>query len=143
MAEPQPLSHVEFRSDLFPPYPGEEEETNPGRFGKRLAEFLVGGLRQAGIGCKDPIAESWGWLIKVDNDAFPLSIGVGTYDEYEDGWLCFIEPHEASIRKLFKKIDTRGPVGNLQQAMDKLLTAEPRIRDLRWATHDGFNGASG
>lgn len=36
-------THVEFRSDQFPPYEGEENETNPGVYGKRLAEFLVGG----------------------------------------------------------------------------------------------------
>jgi hypothetical protein len=139
MAEAQPLSHVELRSDLFPPYPGEEEETNPGRHGKRLAEFLVAGLKNANIACEAPVAEGWGWRINVQNDAFPLWIGVGVYEEYPDGFLCFIEPHEATIKKLFKKIDTRGPVEAVQQAMDKALRAEPGIRDVRWATHDEFN----
>jgi hypothetical protein len=34
------LTYVEFRSGNFPPYEGEEQESNPGIFGKRLAEFL-------------------------------------------------------------------------------------------------------
>ncbi len=141
MVEEQLPTYVEFRSDLFPAYPGEEEETNPGRHGKRLAEFLVAGLRKAGIACKEPGPEDWGWYIDVENDGFRLWIAVGVYDEYpEDGFLCYIEPHEPVLKKLFKKIDTRGPVGALQQAMDKVLTAERGIRDLRWATHDEFNG---
>ena len=140
MADAQPLSHVEFRSDLFPAYPGEEEETNPGRHGKRLAEFLVAGLTKASVACNAPVAEDWGWRIDVENDAFPLWIGVGVYEEYPDGWLCFIEPHDAAIRKLFKKIDTRGPVEALQRAMDQVLKAEPGIREPRWSTYDAFNG---
>jgi hypothetical protein len=39
---------VEFERSDFPPYPDEEEEINPGRFGKRLAEFLSLKLPAAG-----------------------------------------------------------------------------------------------
>ena len=42
-------THVEFKSDQFPAYDGEEEEINPGRWGKRLAEFLFQGLKTEGI----------------------------------------------------------------------------------------------
>jgi hypothetical protein len=136
-------THVALRSDLFPAYPGEEEETNPGRHGKRLAEFLVAGLRKAGIACKEPVAEDWGWRIDVRNDAFTLWIGVGVYEEYPDGFLCFIEPHAPTIRKFFKKIDTRGPVEAVQRAMDQALTAEPGVRDVRWSTYDQLNGPGG
>lgn len=34
-------THVEFHSDQFPLYEGEEDEVNPGVHGKRLAEFLA------------------------------------------------------------------------------------------------------
>jgi len=33
-------TQVEFRSSRFPPYDGEEEQINPGLWGKRLAEYL-------------------------------------------------------------------------------------------------------
>jgi hypothetical protein len=39
-------THVEFRSDDFPPYEDEDELVNPGVYGKRLAEFLVAGLKE-------------------------------------------------------------------------------------------------
>jgi hypothetical protein len=136
------LTHVEFRSDVFPPYEGEDEETNPGRYGKRLAEFLVAALRKEDLACKDPGAEDWGWRIDIQNDGFALWIGCGVYDEYPDGFLCFIEPTTPSIRRFLKKIDTRGPVEAVQRAMDKSLTTEPGIRDLRWWTHADFNGST-
>ena len=34
-------TQVEFRSAKFPPYEGEQEEINPGLWGKRLAEYLI------------------------------------------------------------------------------------------------------
>jgi len=40
-------TQVEFRSESFPPYEGEEDEINPGLWGKRLAEYLQQKLRDA------------------------------------------------------------------------------------------------
>jgi hypothetical protein len=132
---------VEFRSDDFPPYEGEDKLVNPGLFGKRLAEFLVRGLKQRGFEPREPIAEDWGWVIPIKNDdKFRLWIGCGNYQEYPDGFLCFIEPHQPAVRRLFVlwKIDTSTKVGALQQAMDQILSAHPGIREKRWWTHEEF-----
>jgi hypothetical protein len=50
---------VEFRSSKFPPYDGEEEQINPGLWGKRLAD-LVAKLAEDGLAAAEPIAEDWG-----------------------------------------------------------------------------------
>ena len=50
-------TQVEFRSSKFPPYDGEEEEINPGLWGKRLAEYLVQKLAERGIETEEMIAE--------------------------------------------------------------------------------------
>lgn len=113
-------THVEFRSDSFPPYEGEEDEINPGLYGKRLAEFLVGGLRNKGFEPDEPIPEDWGWVVPIKNDSFPLWIGCGRYQEYPDGFLCFIEPLRPTIKRfiVFGKIDTTETVGKLQLALE-------------------------
>lgn len=126
------LTRVEFRSDLFPPEPGEEEQVNPGLYGKRLGDFLVAGLRRAGFECGEPFPEDWGWLIDVRNDAFPLWIGCGHQYGPADEFLCFIEPHKPMIRRFFRKIDTRSAVESLQRALADVLAAEPRIVEVRW-----------
>ncbi len=136
------LTHVEFRSDLFPPLEGEERLINPDLWGKRLTDFLRRGLREEGFETKEPVAEDWGWLVPVLNDAFPLWIGCGHYQEYDDGFLCFIEPHKLFVRKFFMRLDTRDIISNLQQAIDKVLSNEPRIREKRWWTYDDFNKPS-
>ncbi len=41
-------TQVEFRSSKFPPYEGEQEQINPGLWGKRLAEYFVRKLSEKG-----------------------------------------------------------------------------------------------
>jgi hypothetical protein len=135
-------THVEFRSSFFPPYDGEEDEINPGRYGKRVAEFLVRGLKEKGFEPLDPVAEDWGWVVPIKNDRFRLWIGCGNYDEYpDDGFLCFIEPHQPAIRRLgcLWKVDTSATINSLQEAIDQLLSANPEIRDKKWWSYEEFN----
>ena len=132
-------THVEFRSDRFPAYDGEEQQINPGRWGKRLAKFLRDNLRKEGFQTEELIAEDWGWMLPIANDQFRLWIGSGNYEEYPDGFLCFIEPHTPFVRKLLRKIDTPERVTSLQRAIDKILNDVAGVREKRWWTHDEFN----
>lgn len=134
-------TYVEFCSDRFPASEGEDEEVNPGRFGKRLAEYLAGRLPAHGFQIKSVAAEDWGWRISLFNDGFDLWIGCGNSEEHPDAFLCFSEPHSPVIRRLFRKIDTADRVTALQQAMDAVLEEPPGVRDRRWWTHDEFNSA--
>jgi hypothetical protein len=134
-------THVEFRSDAFPPYDGEEEQINPGLFGKRLAEFLARGLKEQGVEALDPVAEDWGWIVPIKNDEFNLWIGCGNCDEHpNDGFLCFIEPHQPSIRRFgfLWKIDTSAKISALQEALDRVLSANPAIREKKWWSYEEF-----
>ena len=128
-------THVEFRSTLFPPYPNEEDEINPGRWGKRLAEFIHSGLKDRGFDVIEPGAEDWGWMVEIRNDAFPLFIGCGNIDGEDDEYLCFIEPSTPFVRRfLFKKISTEAEVTRLQAALDSILSSEPMIKEIRWSS---------
>jgi hypothetical protein len=115
------------------------QEINPGRFGKRVAEFLAAGLRSHGFETESLVAEDWGWIVPIKNDGFKLWVGCGNYEEYPDGFLCFIEPHVPVIRKLFKKIDTRPRIEALQKALDTVLSEGAGIRNKRWWTYEQFN----
>jgi len=136
-------THVEFRSDRFPPLEGEEQLVNPDLWGKRLADFLREGLRTEGIETKEPIAEDWGWVVPVVNESFQAWIGCGRYQQYPDGYLCFVQPDKPFVRRLLKKVDTRPFMAALQQALDKILTEAEGIRAKRWWTSEEFDGQAG
>ncbi len=136
-------THVEFRSKSFAAYPGEEDEVNPGRWGKRLAEFLRDGLNTRGFDVLEPFAEDWGWMVEIRNDAFKLWIGCGNIDAEEDCYLCFIEPSTPFVRKLlFKKFSTEADVVKLQTALDSVLSSEPSLTEIRWSSREEFKSPS-
>jgi hypothetical protein len=130
-------THLEFRSSAFPALPGEEEAVNPGRHGRRLADLLAAKLPGHGfevirLGCED-----WGWRIDLRNDLFPLWIGCGNYEEYEDGFLCFIEPSKPFVRRWLKRVETAGTVESLATALENIVETSGEARDLRWWNKGG------
>jgi hypothetical protein len=125
-------THVEFRSDAFPPRPGEAEHINPGRWAAALVEYLRPELAARGLKPNSVYEEDWGYVIELENDDVRLWIGCGNYEEYPDGFLCFIEPSRRFVRRWFRKIDTTAKVGAVADALEAALRAHPRVRDLRW-----------
>ncbi len=130
------ITQFEFRSGKFPPYEGEEEQINPGLWGKRLAEYLKEKLSAAGITTNEIIAEDWGYWVPVRNEAFELAIGCGHQNGDADEFLCFIEPDRPVIRKWFRKIDTTQDVGRLSMALEKIFRADSDIRELNCRASD-------
>lgn len=127
-------THVEFRSSSFPPYDGEEELVNPDRYGKRLAQYLQRELPKHGLPVTGISPEDWGWMVELENETFPLWIGCGHYQEYEDGFLCFVEPGKAVIRRGFRRIDTRPRLERVASALDAILDRAPDVHSVRWWT---------
>ena len=125
-------TRVEFRSDLFAPYEGEEREDHPGVWGRRLAEYLREKFAAAGIKTGELWPEDWGWCLEFENEAFPVWIGCGHYEEDPDAYLCFVEPSQPVIRRLFRKVDTTVAVRPVVEALGAILSSEPGITDVRW-----------
>lgn len=126
-------TQVTFRSNTFPPYDGEQAQINPGLWGKRLAEYFVEKLKETGIETEEIIPEDWGWYIPIKNEGFRLAICCGHQDGDDDEFLCFTEPDKPIVKKLFKKIDATEQLGRLVAAMEKILAADPEIRNVEWS----------
>ena len=126
-------TQVEFRSSKFPPYEGEEEEINPGLWGKRLAEYLVKQLTERGINTEEMIAEDWGWYVPIQNDGFRLALCCGHQYGDDDQFLCFTDPKTPVVRKLFRKLDATPQLTQLVEALQKILATDPDIREVVWS----------
>ncbi len=126
-------THIQFRSSEFPAYPYEMEGCEPGRWGKRLAEYMRVKLDGKGFKTKDICPEDWGWLVPISHDDFPLWVGCKHSDDNEDSYLVFIEPSKPVVRKgWFEDIDTTVDVARVADALEAILKSDPKIRDVRW-----------
>jgi len=125
-------SQVEFVSTDFPPYPDEEHELNPGRYGIRLAELLAQELPAHGFPVESVTVEQWGVRVGLQNADYPLWVGCGNYEAHENGFLCFIEPAKPYVRKWFRKLPNAPTVERLATAIESILQGSGKVSQLRW-----------
>ena len=125
-------TQVEFRSAKFPPYEGEEEQINPGLWGQRLTEYMVGKLSDQGIETGEMYAEDWGWYLPIQIGEAGLGLCCGHQDGDDDEFVCFTEPSTPIVKKLFRKTDVTAELTRLTGAMQEILSSDPEISDVVW-----------
>jgi hypothetical protein len=134
-----------FRSDLFSIEPGEDEATNPFRFGKNLAGWVADQFRSLGYAPEAVIAEDWGWCVMLSRAPFMLWIGCGNVDSDVGGlsqrtllgnevvWSCFVGadvPMWTSFfwKRLLGGRDTTEAIRRVGQELENVLVNEKRIQ---------------
>jgi hypothetical protein len=122
---------LSFESSAFAVAEGEDAETNPGIFGKALAEWLSRGLNVRGVGAKPPYAEDWGWCVEVTGHKYPTGLACASDDGEKASWRVYafsdlglfggFRGRDASVRAVNELIETvkdllskEGSVTNLQ-----------------------------
>lgn len=127
-----------FTSTRFAVEPGEDDETNPGVFGRQLAAWLVAELKNLGYREAEAIPEDWGWCVRCPSRPFALWIGcsnAGTEEREANGepiaWRCFVEAEVPILKRLFAKPDTGPAKAKLQAELAQLLSADASVRWLK------------
>lgn len=126
-------TQVEFRSSKFPPYEGEEDEINPGLWGKRLTEYLAKALAEKGIDTGEMVVEDWGCYLPVRNEGFDLAICCGHQYGDDDQFLVFTEPSTPKVKKFFRTIDASPQLTRILDALRQILEGDSDIREIAWA----------
>lgn len=125
-------TQVEFRSAKFPPYDGEEEEINPGLWGKRLTEYLAEKLASRGVETGPIIMEDWGCYLPITNAGVPLALCCGHQDGGDDQFVVFTDPATPVVKKLFRKLDITPELSRLLESLQEILASDPDIREIVW-----------
>ena len=127
-----------FKSSKFEIEPGEDEEINPGIYGRQLAAWLKERLQLRGYPVEDVITEDWGRCLMCARDPFMLWVGCANVDDIADEnagpprkedivWHCFATAEVFFWKRLFKRIDTEPAVAKLNRDLAEILRAEPQI----------------
>lgn len=123
---------VKFTSDFFKPIPGEEEETNPGRYGKALALWLAAQLKERGGSVEEVIAEDFGWVVIVSRKPTMLWLGCGNVDGSTTEWTVFPVAELSLLQRLFKRADPAPEIERLRTHLVELVPSVPGVTNVAW-----------
>ena len=128
-----------FKSSLFEIEPGEDKETNPRCYGKRLALWLRAKLERAGYQI-EVLPEDWGWCVICQRQPFLLWVGCGNARDYDEVdlnarrpvgtdivWHCFPEAELPLLARLFKRVDVNPALDKLDADLRAVLSNEAAI----------------
>ena len=100
---------LEFESSAFSVEPGEDEATNPGVYGRALAEWLAEQLRGAGVRAGKVVPEDFGWLVPIEGESPALFVACANADGARDRWRVYAcdrgeERSPAELAALFSSL---------------------------------------
>ena len=121
-----------FKSSLFEIEPGEDDEINPGIYGRQLALWMKQKLEARGYTVEGIINEDWGRCLMCQRSPFSLWVGVGSVTETETKdavvWHCFAVTEGGLRMRMFgKKNEIESSRAKLDAALQSILRAEPAI----------------
>ncbi len=129
-----------FKSSKFQVEPGEDEETNPGVYGRQLARWLKARLETRGYAVEDVINEDWGRCLICQRTPFLLWVGCGSViEDWSTSsaeaspastahiWHCFVVAEVPFWRWFGKRVDSRPAVAKLHAAVGQILADEIEI----------------
>ena len=118
-----------FSSSAFPIAPGEDAETNPGIYGKALAQWLSTQLGARGIPCGEAFAEDFGWCVGVTSDDKGVHV-VCASGETSDTWRVFCFTERGFFEKLRGRPDATEALEHVFDAVKDCLSAAAEVRDV-------------
>jgi hypothetical protein len=128
--------HVTFSSPHFKIEPGEDEATNPGIYGKALAEWMAAQLRRRGIAVEDVFAEDFGWCVMVKRKPIMLWVACANLDDRSTGWQMYIALERGLMARL-RGVDGRADLEQLRTHYRALVTEIPDVANIAWQAGTG------
>jgi len=125
-------SQVTFTTDFFKPIAGEEEETNPGRYGKALAQWLAEQLKERDVSVEGVIPEDFGWVVMVSRKPFLLWLGCGNTDGSTTEWSVFPVAEMSALQRIFKRVDPAPEIEKLKVHLSVLVPSIPGVTNVVW-----------
>ena len=123
---------VTFQTDFFKPISGEDEETNPGRYGKALAQWLAEQLEKRGVTVEGVIPEDFGWVVMLSRKPYMLWLGCGNTDGTTNEWSVFPVAETSMLQRLFKRVDPAPEIEKLKVHLSELLPSIPGVSNVVW-----------
>jgi len=132
------INGYRFTSSLFQIEPGEDQETNPGCYGRQLAIWLKQQLELRGYSVEPVFNEDWGRCLMCSRDPFLLWVGCGSVGEpgligqaSHEGlvvWHCFVGAEVPFWKGILRRPDMVAAVATLYRDLGAILAETSGIQ---------------
>ena len=119
-------NHV-IRTVEFPIQPGEDAETNPGVFGRALADYLAAQTRCRGVGVDGVIPEDFGYCIMLKRKPLRLWIGCGNRAGHTDEWIAFAVAEAGLLGRFVGNIHPAVAIDRISEMLGEIMRAAPGV----------------
>jgi hypothetical protein len=123
---------VEFSSSHFAIDPGEDDETNPGVYGRSLASWIAAQLERRGVPVEGLVAEDFGRCVMVRRRSFRLFIVCASADDGGMRWRMFIVLEQGPLSRLLRGAQAQAELARLRQQFRAIVADIPQVTDVAW-----------
>lgn len=125
-------AQVSFTSDHFCIEPGEDEDINPGIYGKALAAWVADKLRERGVTVEEIIEEDFCRLVMLHRKPFMLWVGCANAEDSTTQWQLFLAAEVGIIGRLLQRIDPRPDFAKLVENIGTIVNQVPGVSQIEW-----------
>ena len=119
-------NHV-IRTAEFPILLREDAETNPGVFGRALADYLAAQTLGRGVGVEGVIPEDFGYCIMLKRKPLKLWIACGNRTGRTDEWIAFAVAEGGLLGRLVGKVRPALEIERISEMLGEIMRAAPGV----------------
>ena len=124
-------ARVSFTSDHFAIEAGEDEDINPGIYGKALAQYLATHFRSRGIEVEGIVDEDFARLVMVQRKPFMLWVGCANEEGSTRSWQLFLAAELGLLSRL-RRINPEPAFSELRENVRSIVEAIPGVSQVQW-----------
>jgi len=120
-------SQIWVRTSFFHIEQGEDELTNPGRYGRAFSHWLAEQLKTRGEEVQEVLPEDWGWCVMLARKPYMLWVGCGNRNGVTDEWGAFVTAEPSLLQKLFSRTDSESTVNRIHKTLNEIMQHVPEF----------------
>lgn len=118
---------LEFESTDFAVMDGEDDETNPGIYGRALAGWVAAQLE---VSEDDIIPEDFGWCVPAKSSPYRLYVACSSEDDSKNKWRVFVFAEGGLMSRLLGRDSRAKEIESLFSKIKSVLSTHPGVRGM-------------
>jgi hypothetical protein len=123
------------RSTFFKPEDGEDQEANPGVYGRTFARWTSERLREAGIEVDEVFGEDWGWCIMLTRRPCRIFVACGHRFGQVDEWGASVVAEPGILQRFRRKADAAPYVQRVYELLLDIMRRSPECGEVHTEAH--------